>query len=279
MTLTTTTEHHLSKADLALADEIAMGMEDVEGQMLNICYRVAKACDQRDDRFIQPFLDRALPSLNPGARRNVLLAGKERMRCLKSARQRAQLASTEYGWTLLAEIHSLPESHKDWAYEEKRTREEIRQYKRSLKTNVTPEQAEQKAKDYQEMYLAALGSVALYQSENQDLREQLTNLQSNDTQQVPTPLPQHDPATRAVSNPQKVGSARLEMGDEAVDDFNRVHQLLDEVSAIEGKYFCRDIWRRAEWESIYGAHYAASATSNAQRNYKSGSESGPVIDV
>ena len=91
MTAITTTEHHLSKKDLELADEIARGMEDVEGQMLNICYAVAKACNQRDELFIQPFLERALPTLKPSSRRNVLQAGRERMANLNSARRRAEL--------------------------------------------------------------------------------------------------------------------------------------------------------------------------------------------
>lgn len=276
MTAITTTEHHLSKKDIELADEIARGMEDVEGQMLNICYCVAKACNQREEQFIQPFLERALPSLKPSSRRNVLMAGRERMANLNSARQRASIAA-EYGWTTLAEIQPIPPEHKDWAYEEKRTRQEIRDYKKKLKgTNdsVTPDQAEEKVKDYQEYATELLGVISLLQSELHDLKQQ-----SNDTSQVFTPLPQHDSSFPTSHRATEHYTPCVEMGEEALHDFNRVHQLLDEVSAIESKYYCTGLWNKDHWESIFGAHEGASAASNAQRNYKPGSKSGPVIDV
>lgn len=264
MTLTTTTEHLLSKADLVLAEEIAFAWEDLEGQAMNICFKVFKACETRDERSNDAFLAAALPRLSKSKRKDVRYAGAE------VARRRAALSRLDYGWTTLAEIHALPAEHKDWAYEEKRTRQEIRDYKRLLKqpnnASVTPQEA-QAFNDMTDVVEQLL-------NENEQLRKQL-----NDSQHFPTPAPQHDPSISTPSNPQVLGSARLEVGDEAVDDFNRVHRLLDEVRAIEHKYFCKGIWRKQEWESLYGAHYAASATSNAQRNYKSGSESGPVIDI
>lgn len=109
--------------------------------------------------------------------------------------------------------------------------------------------------------------------------EQALESHLNDTRQVPTPLPEYDSPISASPDPEKYGTARLEMGDEAVDDFNRVHRLLDEISAIEGKYFCKGIWGPAEWKSIYGAHVATSASSNAQRNYKHRPKQDSVIEV
>jgi hypothetical protein len=272
MTAITTTEHHLSKADLKLAEEIAFAMEDVEGQMMNICAKVYKACQAREEKSADAFLAIALPNLSRANRIKVRHAGSEVMR------RRSKLGELEYGWSTLAEIHSLPESHKDWAYEEKRTRQEIRDYKKQLKgTNdsVTPDEAKEKVKDYQEYATELLGVISLLQSELHDLKQQ----QTNDTSQVFTPLPEHDSSISASPHPQKNGTARLEMGDEAVDDFNRVHRLLDEIDAIEGKYFCKGIWGKEEWASLYGAHVASSASSNAQRNYKHRPKQGSVIEV
>ena len=125
----TQTTAALTDADLALAAEISSDYDKIECDMLQICIKVAKACDNRSDSSQNKFLAKALPKASKTARTAMVLAGRELV-CRRT--------TLGYGWTALAEIASLPEEHKSWAYEQQRTRQELRAFKKSLKTPTQP---------------------------------------------------------------------------------------------------------------------------------------------
>lgn len=258
----TTTEHHLTTADKRAAKKISQHYDEWEGKGLELCREVAEACDARWG-YKEQFLAEALPKVESASSRNkILYAG------LEANRRRRQIDGLKYGPTVLAEIYSLPESAKDWAYEEKRSREEIRDKKKQLKgTNdpVTPKETE--------VFNDMTDVVEELLKENAELRQQL-----HDHNLSPQPLPQHDPLSRTTFDPSE-HEPSVQVGSKAHDDLKRVHELLSEINEIEGRYYCKGIWGPAEWGSLFGAHTIASASSSAQRNYKPRSQQDPEGQV
>ena len=71
----------------------------------------------------------------------------------------------------------------------------------------------------------------------------------------------------------------IQVGTKEREDANRIGRLLDEIGRIQVEYAFTGIWGPHEWESILAGCNRLAACAAAQRRFRPGSQSGPVIDI
>ena len=134
--LTQTTAAAISTADRKLAYKFAERLEAIEKASVEFCMDLAEAVDSRIEGSQNSFLTFACPRIPIKTAKSMVVAGRETARAIAAGRP-----ATFYGWATYEKIAQLPEEHKDWAYEEPRSKREIQAFKKSLKTPTQPTQS------------------------------------------------------------------------------------------------------------------------------------------
>ena len=203
----TQTTSALTDADLVLAAEISSDYDKMECDMLQICIKVAKACDNRSDSSQNKFLAKALPKVSKTVRTELVLAGRELV---------GRPTTLGYGYPALAAIASLPEEHKDWAYEQQRTHREIQAFKKTLKTPTQP-----------------------------------TTTTTNDLPHHPAPTPQQQCVQADDWGAATVVTAEVAPMSDGERDFQRAQELFAELFTLSKRNF-KDGWTELQWNTLGG---------------------------
>lgn len=318
MTITPSTQNTevlLSTDDLREATRLKNWADEIVSDQKEWCLELAKQVEKRGAQKQKPFLEAVMPEASTSQRKDLLMAGQELSRIL--AGRPAESAEIPYGTSVLKDIACIPEEHRDWAYEEKRTREEIRAFKRELKQQETPEpptpaqpqaiaQTTEETDEVNERQATAfngmaeameqmLKELAELEAENKNLKQQLLDIQNgNSDQQQQQPSAIQLSGTGLSTDEEDEGPELaphtldgidfnwhkgIQVGTPECNDFNEVGRLIDTINDIQHRYFCTGIWGPREWCSIYGGLIGASTMSNAQRRFRPKGERPTTIDV
>ena len=139
--MTLTQEVVLDQTDLKDTTVLRNRKDEIDSDIKEWCFDLARAVEKRGAQKRLPFLEAVMPQLGEDRRRRLLQVGQEISRI--SGRRRLKITDIPYGTSVLRDICSIPEEHRDWAYEQKRTQAEIRAYKKQLKVRAAnPQKAE-----------------------------------------------------------------------------------------------------------------------------------------
>ena len=320
MTITPSTQNTevlLSTDDLREATRLKNWADEIVSDQKEWCLELAKQVEKRGARKQNPFLEAVMPESSRSQRFDLLKAGQELSRILSGRPD--EIAEIPYGTTLLVDIACIPEEHRGWAYEEKRTREQIRAFKRELKQQETPkppkpaqpqaivqtteetdEVNEREATAFNGMAEAMeqlLKELAELEAENKNLKQQLLDIQNGNSDQQQQ---QQQPSAIQLSGtglstdeedegpelaPHSLDGIEfnwhkgIQVGTPECDDFNEVGRLIDRINEIQDRYFCAGIWGPREWCSIYGGLIDASTVPNAQRRFRPKGQRPTTVDV
>jgi len=124
----------LTKTELKAAKRCADMYDAAESMVVDLCQEIAQQCPQRGDESQNAWLKVALPKCdNHGNRTKYLHAGQVLVELVR------RRSTFELPWTVAAELHPLLNEHPEWCFAKKRTRQEIRDFKRGLKLNSAAE--------------------------------------------------------------------------------------------------------------------------------------------